>query len=172
MQSILNTASSFFRMVDIEINLDKTETIVVRLSKKKADGKNETVLNIIESDIEAVCGVIRKKHITEKQAKSKITDLLVRLNSNDIAGMTTKIRLANLQAQRWSAYSILEYSTNEQSKPGVNLIANIMQIMNERGILFKSSGNTYGVPEFFFFVNVDVRKGIDPSKLLIDQSFT
>ncbi|KAG9292535.1 hypothetical protein G9A89_006906 [Geosiphon pyriformis] len=188
-------------MVDIEINLDKTETIVVRSSKKKsvtveplkfgpnkqtlklldlstctrylgvwirADEKNKTVLKMIGSDIEAVCGVIRKKHITEKQviyifnsvlspaiefrsqlthipnswarrwtskisatvkkkaklsvdfltsamhhsslynlfkiddiqAKSKITDLLVRLNSNDIAGMATKIRLANLQTQR------------------------------------------------------------------------
>ncbi|KAG9301602.1 hypothetical protein G9A89_016672 [Geosiphon pyriformis] len=134
-----------------------------------------------ESNIEAVCGVIGKKHITEKQviyifnsvlspaiefrsqltyipnswakrwnskisatvkkkanlsvdfpasaihhtslyklfkiddiqAKSKITDLLVRLNSNDIAEMATKIRLTNLQAQRWSAYSILEYPINE-----------------------------------------------------------
>ncbi|KAG9298277.1 hypothetical protein G9A89_002765 [Geosiphon pyriformis] len=239
MQSILDTASSFFRMVDIEINLDKTETMVIRPSKRKsvlveplkfgpnkqtlrlldpftciqylgvwirADGKNETVLNMIGSDIKAVCGVIRKKHITKKQAiyifnrvlspaiefrsqlthisnswakrwnskisatvkkkanlsvdfpasamhhtslynlfkiddiqaKSKITDLLVKLNSNDIAEMTTKIRLANLQAQRWSAHSILEYPTNEQSKPG---------IIDERGISFKSSGNTYGVPD-------------------------
>ncbi|KAG9298699.1 hypothetical protein G9A89_012767 [Geosiphon pyriformis] len=201
-------------MMDIEINLDKTETMVVRPSKGRssmveplkfgpdkqilklldpstctqylevwirADGKNETVLKMIGSNIKAVCAVIKKKHITEKQAiyifnsvlspaiefrsqlthipnswarkwtskisatmkkkakllvdfsastmhhsslynlfkiddiqvKSKITDLLVRLNSVDIAGMATKIRLANLQAQRWSAHSILEYSTNE-----------------------------------------------------------
>ncbi|KAG9288430.1 hypothetical protein G9A89_015636 [Geosiphon pyriformis] len=235
-------------MVDIKINLDKTETMVVRPSKKRssmveplkfgpdkqilklldsstctqylgvwirADGKNETVLKMIGSDIEAVCAVIRKKHITEKQAiyifnsvlspviefrsqlthipnswarkctlkisatvkkkaklsvdfpasamyhsslynlfkindiqaKSQITDLLVRLNSADIVRMATKIRLANLQAQRWSAYSILEYPTNERSKPGVNLIANIIQMMEKRGISFKSNGNTHGVPE-------------------------
>ncbi|KAG9297405.1 hypothetical protein G9A89_009489 [Geosiphon pyriformis] len=40
------------------------------------------------------------------QVKSKITDLLVRLNSADIAGMTTKIRLINLQAQRWKEIEI------------------------------------------------------------------
>ncbi|KAG9289226.1 hypothetical protein G9A89_022536 [Geosiphon pyriformis] len=80
-------------------------------------------------------------------SKSKITDLLVKLNSNDIAGMATKIRLANLQTQRWSAHNVLKYPTNEQSKPEINLIANIMQIMKERGILFKSSDNTYGIPE-------------------------
>ncbi|KAG9306115.1 hypothetical protein G9A89_016019 [Geosiphon pyriformis] len=62
--------------------------------------------------------------------------------------MATKIRLANLQTQRWLAHSIFEYPTNEQSKSEVNLIANIIQIMDERGISFKSSGNTYGVPEF------------------------
>ncbi|KAG9299309.1 hypothetical protein G9A89_013957 [Geosiphon pyriformis] len=204
MQSILNTASFFFRIVDIEINLDKTETIVVKPFKRKfllveplkfgpnkqslklldpsiytqylgvwirADGKNKIVLKMIRSDIEAVYGVIRKKHITKKQlgqkinlknlshckekgpasvmhhlslynlfkiddiqAKNKITDLLVKLNGNDIAEMATKIRLANLQAQRWSAHRI-------------NLIANIMQIMEERGISFKSSGNTHGVSE-------------------------
>ncbi|KAG9292558.1 hypothetical protein G9A89_006929 [Geosiphon pyriformis] len=235
-------------MVDIEINLDKTETMVVRLFKGRslmveplkfgpdkqilklldsftctqylgvwirADDKNETVLKIIGSDIEAVCAVIKKKHITEKQAiyifnsvlsptiefrsqlthipnswakkwtskilatvkkkaklsvnfpasamhhsflynlfkiddiqaKGKITDLLVRLNSADIAGMATKIRLANLQAQRWSAYSILEYPTNEQSKPEVNFIANIIQMIEKRGISFKSNGNTHGIPE-------------------------
>ncbi|KAG9302193.1 hypothetical protein G9A89_020627 [Geosiphon pyriformis] len=192
MQSILNTASSFFRIIDIEINLDKTKTMVIRLSKKKsvlveplkfANRKNETVLNIIRSDIKAIYGVIKKKHITEKQtiyifnsvlklkdlshckeeskplsrfssqchtshifAKDKITDLLIRLNSNDIAGMTTKIRLANLQTQRWSAHSILEYLINEQSKPGVNLIVNIIQIIDERDISFKSFNITYGMP--------------------------
>ncbi|KAG9297671.1 hypothetical protein G9A89_011186 [Geosiphon pyriformis] len=43
---------------------------------------------------------------------------------------------------------MLEYSINEQSRPGVNLIANIMQIMEERGILFKNNDNTHGIPEF------------------------
>ncbi|KAG9289399.1 hypothetical protein G9A89_007960 [Geosiphon pyriformis] len=172
MQSILDTTSSFFRMVDIEINLDKTETMVVRLSKKKlvlirADGKNETMLKMIGSDIKAVCGVIRKKHITEKQAiyifnttvkkkanllvdflvsamhhsllynlfrvddiqaKNKIIDLLIRLNSNDIAEMATS-------------------QPADSKMPGVNLIANIIQIMKKSGISFKSSDNTSGIPE-------------------------
>ncbi|KAG9299076.1 hypothetical protein G9A89_020389 [Geosiphon pyriformis] len=170
MQSILDTASSFFRMVDIEINLDKTETMVVRPSKRKsllmwirADKKNETVLKIIGSDIETVYGIIRKKHITEKQmiyifnsvlttvkkkaklsvdfpastmhhsslynlfkidniqAKSKITDLLVRLNSNNITGMVSKIRLANLQAQRYNTHGV-----PESSRPHAHLIETVI----------------------------------------------
>ncbi|KAG9297666.1 hypothetical protein G9A89_011181 [Geosiphon pyriformis] len=61
--------------------------------------------------------------------------------------MAIKIRLANLQTQRWSAHSILKYSTGEQSKPEVNFIANIMQIIEERGISFRSNDNTHRVPE-------------------------
>ncbi|KAG9297581.1 hypothetical protein G9A89_007656 [Geosiphon pyriformis] len=132
---------------------------------------NNTVLKIIDSNIEAVYGIlatVKKKaklsanfptsamhhlslynlfKIDDIQTKSKITDLLVRLNSNDIAEMTIKIRLANLQAQRWLAQSVLEHPTNEQSRLGVNFIANIMQIIEEKGIALKSSGNTYGVLE-------------------------
>ncbi|KAG9301581.1 hypothetical protein G9A89_016651 [Geosiphon pyriformis] len=45
------------------------------------------------------------------------------------------------------AHSVLEYLTNEQSGPGINLIANIMQIIEERGISFRSNGNTHGIPD-------------------------
>ncbi|KAG9288334.1 hypothetical protein G9A89_021365 [Geosiphon pyriformis] len=164
MQSILDTASSFFRMVDIEINLDKTETMVVRLFK----GKSLTSSHWARKWTSKISATVKKKakllvnflasamyysflynlfKIDDIQAKSKITNLLVRLNSADIAGMATKIRLANLQAQRWSTHSILEYLTNERFRLGVNLIVNIIQIIEKRGISFRSDGNTHVVPK-------------------------
>ncbi|KAG9288328.1 hypothetical protein G9A89_021359 [Geosiphon pyriformis] len=55
MQSILDTASSFFKMVDIEVNLDKTETIVVKPSKGRLlmveqlkFGPNKQILKLLD----------------------------------------------------------------------------------------------------------------------------
>ena len=56
--------------------------------------------------------------INDLQAKSKISELYIQLNSDNIAGTTTKIRLANLQHARWSTFNILE---NPQWK-SINLV--------------------------------------------------
>ncbi|KAG9299774.1 hypothetical protein G9A89_013134 [Geosiphon pyriformis] len=96
----------------------------------------------------AVVVSMMQKRITHLKKKCKQTcleDLLddnnmsssIKSNPNQtakwISGMIKNshelIKLANLQAQRWSAYK-------------VNLIANIIQMMKERSISFKNSGYT------------------------------
>ncbi|KAG9299080.1 hypothetical protein G9A89_020393 [Geosiphon pyriformis] len=123
-------------MVDIEINLNKTETMMVRPSKGKSlmieplkFGPNKQILKLLDpSTCTQYLGVWIR-------ADGK-NDTVLKMIGSDIEA-----------AQRWSAQNILEYSTNEQSRLDINLIANIMQIMEKKGISFKSNGNTHGVPK-------------------------
>ena len=84
--------------------------------------------------------------IEELQAKSKISELLIRLNSTNSAHITTIIRLANLQHTRWSTYNILEHPIKESTKPGQNLIADIINLMTDYKIKIIGSPNKYWSP--------------------------
>ncbi|KAG9300845.1 hypothetical protein G9A89_004475 [Geosiphon pyriformis] len=119
-------------MVDIEINLGKTETIVVRPSKERSlmvkplkFGPDKQILKLLDpSTCTQYLGVWIR-------ADGK-NETVLKMIGSDIEA---------------SAHSIIEYLTNEQSKPGVNLITNIIQMIEKREISFKSNGNTHGIPE-------------------------
>ena len=97
-QNILRTANSFFDTVNIEINFDKTEIIRISpknsIPKTKlkldndneinilqptqsarylgvwirADGKADTVINMINKELNSICFMLARKQITDKQA--------------------------------------------------------------------------------------------------------
>jgi hypothetical protein len=94
---IFNTALSFFRMTDIEINYEKTEILRItpdysypesflninnnikirilplNISARylgvwlRADGKPDTVINMTSNELKQICSLLRRKHITDKQ---------------------------------------------------------------------------------------------------------
>ena len=101
----------------------------------------------------------------ELQATSKISELFIRLNDNNIASHTTRIRLANLQQKRWSALNVLEHTHQEKSRSGYNLIADILNIMHERNISISGHPNTKWHPSIMENGNWPLENIIAPQNL-------
>ncbi|KAG9289406.1 hypothetical protein G9A89_007967 [Geosiphon pyriformis] len=91
-----------------------------RFTEIRADGKNETMLKMIGSDIETVCGVIRKKHITEKQAIYIFNSVL----SPAIEFRSQLIHIPNSWAKRWT--SKISATVKKKANLSVDFLASAM----------------------------------------------
>ncbi|KAG9297411.1 hypothetical protein G9A89_009495 [Geosiphon pyriformis] len=104
-------------MVDIEINLDKTEIIVVRSSKKKSVAVEPLIFGSNKQPLK----------LLDPSTCTRYLGVWIRANGKN--------------------ETVLKMIGSDIKAPGANLKGNIMQIMRERGISLKSSGNTDGISE-------------------------